>query len=133
MRYLGVDYGERKIGLALSDEGAKIAFPYATVRTVDDVCVAAKKEGVSRIVVGLPLPFKVRENQQVSRIREFAEDLKKKLQWREAARGGTALVVEFENELFTTKIAERHTARDKANASAAALILQSYLDRHRAR
>jgi putative holliday junction resolvase len=61
MRTLGVDFGARRVGLALSDEGGKFASPYdvLTIATPEqaraEVLAVIRKEGVQRIVVGLPL------------------------------------------------------------------------------
>lgn len=119
MRYLGIDYGQKKIGLALSDPEGRVAFPHSTVRTLEEAVALAKRAGVSAVVVGLPIPFRGRPSAQARPVRAFAGRLARALQ----------LPIAFENEALTTKIAERHTAREKADASAAALILQSYLDR----
>lgn len=119
MRYLGVDYGQKRIGLALSDSEGRLGLPYGTAQNIDEVSLAAKKEGVGKIVIGLPMLLSGGESAQTREVRRFAIRLKKILQ----------LPVEFESEIFTTKIAGRHSKKDKADASAAALILQSYLDK----
>lgn len=119
MRYLGVDYGRKRIGLALSDPGGVLAFPRGSVADVEKVAAFARAEGVGEIVIGLPRVPGQEDPEGVQRVRKFADELRKKVQ----------LPVAFEDELFTTRIAERHTAREHADASAAALILQSYLDR----
>ncbi len=123
MRYLGIDYGQKKIGLALSDPEGRIAFPHSTARTLEEAAAIATREGVGAVVIGLPIPFRGRPSAQTRAVRAFAARLERALQ----------LPMAFENEVFTTKLAERHTAKGKADASAAALILQSYLDKHHAR
>lgn len=133
MRYLGIDYGEQKIGLALSDEQGTIAFPYGVVGGLDEVCVAISKEDVGAVIIGLPLSSAGEEGKQAEETRRFAAKLANRLELQKADGREAVIAVEFENELLTTKLAEQHTARDKAHASAAALILQSYLDGHRAR
>lgn len=61
MRTLGIDFGARRVGLALSDEGGKFAFPYEVLTIASpeqaraEVLAVARKEGVQRLVVGLPL------------------------------------------------------------------------------
>ncbi|MBI2055652.1 MAG: Holliday junction resolvase RuvX, partial [Candidatus Sungbacteria bacterium] len=49
MRYMGIDYGAKRIGLALSDEQGFIAFPYAAVENLDDICAVIKKERVGAV------------------------------------------------------------------------------------
>ena len=119
MRYLGIDYGAKRIGLALSDSEGSIAFPHATVGSVEEVVEVISREGVERVIIGLPLTLHGKESDESARVRQFVSELSKRVQ----------LPIAFENEVFTTKLAERHTPREKADASAAALILQSYLDR----
>lgn len=119
MRYLGVDYGRRRIGLALSDPEGRIAFPLATVGGIGALIRAARDHGVGAVVIGLARPLPGRRPDPARATRAFAAGLRRALQ----------LPVMFEDEMFTTKIAERHTPEEKADASAAALILQSYLDR----
>ncbi len=119
MRYLGIDYGEKRIGLALSDPEGRLAFPHDTVRNLADVVAAAKREGVGTIVVGLPISLGGGESNQAEEIRQFAVELSSAVE----------LPIVFENEIFTSKIAEKMSPSVKADASAAALILQSYLDK----
>src|SRR5450759_3356235 len=56
MRYLGIDYGSSKIGLALSDEAGVMGFPHAilsnTPRFIDEVCALISKENVGAVVIG---------------------------------------------------------------------------------
>jgi len=70
-------------------------------------------------VVGLPISFGGAKSRQAEEVEAFVGELKKTVQ----------LPISLEDERFTSKIAERHTPKEKADASAAALILQSYLDK----
>lgn len=119
MRYLGIDYGEKRIGLALSDEGGKIAMPYGVVNYFNKILSILKKEKVGKIVIGLPVGFSGQESAQTLETKKFAEALGKKVK----------LPIELENEVLSTKIASRFSAKDKIDASSAAVILQSYLDK----
>lgn len=127
MRYLGIDYGEKRIGLALSDESGRLAFPLKTLvrgkggagTFLRDLARVVVKEKVGAIVVGLPLDSKSVAAKQAGEVKEFAALLQKVLE----------LPIELENEIFTTRIAERHTRKAKADEAAAALILQSFLDK----
>lgn len=123
MRYLGIDYGEKRIGLALSDPEGRIAFPHATVGRLEDVLAVIARQGVGAIAIGLPLALDGVDTDETRTVRAFAARLAESVQ----------LPIVFENEAFTTKIAEYHTARAKVDASAAALVLQSYLDRQSAK
>lgn len=125
-RALGIDYGTKKIGIALSDEGKKIAFP-KTVHPnsweyfsnfLRDFIV---KEDVDEIVVGLPTMLDGSDSNLTPEAKEFAEKIKNM----------TNMPVYFENEAFTSSAVSAQGAapHGKSDASAAALILQSFLDR----
>lgn len=129
MRYLGIDYGAKRIGIALSDEGGKIAFPRETLsgdseKIVEKIAEICEKEKVGRIVVGLPISFEGRETAQTEETKNFAEKLKKAI----------SLPVESENEILTSRMVERdikegRIKKEKIDAASAAIILQSYLDK----
>lgn len=134
MRLLGIDYGEKKIGLAISDETAKFAFPYEVLgnisakRVLNAVKKIIDKEKITRIILSQSLDFKGEPNPIMKRIENFKILLEKNFK----------IPVEYENETLTTKQAERASndngcrlKNDKVHASAAALILQSYLDKIR--
>ena len=130
MRYLGIDYGTKKIGLALSDDGGKIAFAHSILantgehQAMQSIRTLIQKEKVERIIIGMPSWSGKEESVVVTGIRELASKLTQKC----------ALPVEYENELLTTRIAESQISGAKdADAAAAAVILQSYLDRANAR
>lgn len=119
MRYLGVDYGSKRIGLALSDAEGCIAFPHSVVGSIGDVVAVARREGVGGLVIGLPVPFGGGSSRETAAVRAFAERLGKQVE----------LPMVFENEVLTSAFAERSSGDEAADAAAAALILQSYLDR----
>lgn len=126
MRYLGIDYGLRRIGIAISDSEGKIAFPHSVIlRKTDedvlrDVAALIKREGAGAIVIGVPLAFGGTETEVSARARAFGEKLK------DAAK----MPIFFENEVLTTRMAKQSGASGKhKDQSAAAIILQSYLDR----
>ena len=124
MRHLGIDYGSKRIGLALSDEAGDFAFPYAvidngrrTLKQLEEIC---KKEGVAKIVMGESLDYQGKPNVIMPAIHKLAKSLKEE----------TGLPVEFEKEFMTSAEAARlQGANEKIDASAAALILKSYLER----
>ncbi|MBU6388426.1 Holliday junction resolvase RuvX [Patescibacteria group bacterium] len=133
MRYLGVDYGSKKVGLALSDEAGTMGFPHAIVpntpRLLDELCALIAKENVGAIVIGESRTLSGGENPIAEDARALGEHL--------ATRSGTPVF--FESEVFTSAEARRAPAktektraakpRGNVDASAAALILTSYLSR----
>ena len=125
MKYLGIDYGQKRIGVAISDEDGKIAFPKETIENIDEeesiskLQKLAEREKIEKIVVGLPVSFSGEKNPQSEKVQIFAEKLF------EIAK----FPVEFENEILTTKLAAKGSTKKNIDASSAALILQSYLDK----
>lgn len=134
MRYLGIDYGTKKVGLAVSDEAGTMGFPRTVVPTTEAqarVLELIKSEGIGAIVMGESLDFAGRENPVAAEARAFAERLSAE----------TGLPIAFEPEALTSAEARRTqmrepksrkpVSREAVDASAAALILTSYLSRPR--
>ncbi|MEK7148787.1 MAG: Holliday junction resolvase RuvX [Patescibacteria group bacterium] len=126
MRYIGIDYGSKRIGIAVSDEDGWIAFPREVIEGGDDERVfrrigdIVKQENVGCVVVGLPIPFGGGSSKQTEDIRMFAEHLSELVQ----------LPVELENEVLTSRMGEKEGVRkEDLDKASAALILQSYLDK----
>ncbi len=126
MRLLGIDYGEKKIGIAISDESAKFAFPRAVINNISansvlkELKIICDENGIEKIIIGQSLDFKGQPNPIMKRIEKFKIFFEEKLN----------LPVELENEVLTTKQVERLMGKsEKTHSSAAALILQTYLDR----
>ena len=126
MRYLGIDYGDKRVGTAVSDPEGKIAFPLTQLpatnfrQLVKSIKELVKKEGVERIVVGLPVTFGGGDSQQTKAVKEFVKNLKKVIE----------LPTEYENEVLTTRIVKRSGVRkEHRDQAAAAVILQAYLDK----
>lgn len=122
MKILGIDYGLKWIGVAISDDERKMAFPYGTLENnskfFSHLNEIIKKESIYKIVIGLPLNKKMKATSQTTEVENWAEKLIKEVD----------LPIDFENEIFTSKIADTYEAKNKHSA-AAAILLQSYLDR----
>lgn len=126
MRYLGIDYGHKKVGLALSDERGVMAFPLLVLENnhtlLDEVESIINERQVKEIVIGHSLD----KNQQANPIQEDIEAFMTDLTL------ATGLPIHLEPEQFTTQAAMREQGRNElTDASAAALILDSYLKRNR--
>lgn len=135
-RVLGIDFGERRVGLAVSDPTGTIAQPLPTLQRrrgkrapVARVAELAGEQGVSAIVIGLPLTLAGEESEWTGEVRAFGDAL--------AAR--TGLPVNYVDERMTSVRAERavrsmglprhrREEKDRVDAAAAMLILQAYLD-----
>lgn len=120
MRYLAVDVGERRIGLAVGDEGGGIARPLRTLQRrsveadVEALREIARKEEVSALLIGLPLTLRGGEGPQAARVRRFAD-----------ACAGIGLPVTLHDERFTTAEAAHQGARD-LDAGAAVILLEDF-------
>ena len=121
-RILGIDYGEKRIGVALTDENAEMALPYAVVnnthRAFGDIRHICEENNVKKIVVGLPIDLHARETDMTRRARAFGQRLHEE----------TGIPINFENEMLSTKEAIHIQGKiKKIDASAATLILDSYM------
>ncbi len=122
-RLLGIDYGSKRVGVAVSDPGAQFAIPLNTVtNTADLVNVVdkiAKDNEVGEIVLGESRNYAGEPNDILLKSIKFKTALEK-----------MGYVVHFEQEFMTSIQAERIQGKTElTDASAAALILQSFLDR----
>ena len=124
MKYLGIDYGTKRVGVAMSDEHARLAFPRMvmgnTKTFVDEIVAFIEKEHVEGIVLGESHDRNNIPNPIMKKIRVFADQL----------RARTSLPIFFVSEAYTSQEA-KHIQGENAmhDASAAAIILQSFLDR----
>lgn len=132
-KLLGLDLGERRVGIAVSDDLGSIAFPVGIVdlrhQTLDDVARIAVKQNVAGIVAGLPTTLGGEEGFQAREARSMADDLAKLV----------ALRIVFWDERLTSTIADRvieaggskkRKSRNSGerDALAASIMLQGYLD-----
>jgi putative pre-16S rRNA nuclease len=137
VRVLAIDYGERRLGLAISDTAGEIAFPAGTLerrggaRDLAALRELAAERGVERLVVGLPLHLDGRAGTGARAAERFA-----------AALGeATGLPVETLDERWTTREAERSLRergrgrarhrRGDVDTVAATLLLRTWLERRR--
>ncbi|KKT81026.1 MAG: hypothetical protein UW78_C0019G0021 [Candidatus Azambacteria bacterium GW2011_GWA1_44_9] len=122
MTILSIDYGQKWMGLAISDDERKLAFPYKTLENNSKffsiLNEIIKKEEVYKIIIGLPLNKKMKPTAQTTEVENWAEKLITKVE----------VSLDFENEIFTSKEAEKSNAKN-VHSAAAAIILQSYLDK----
>ena len=132
-RVLGIDYGDSRIGLAMSDPLKIIASPFKTIRNEgNEKCLQVfqsliKEKDVEAIVVGLPIGLKGQETAQTKKVREFADLLY-----------ALKLPIHLEDERLSSVSAEKSmiqqnikTGHNKGliDQRAAAIILQQFLDK----
>lgn len=138
-RVLGIDYGERRVGLAVSDPLRMIATPLETLvrrkgkrPPVAPIAAIAAEHGAEQLVVGLPLDLSGEETAWTAEVRTFGDSLAER----------TGLPVAYVDERMTSVRAERavrslglprgrREEKERIDAAAAVLILQAYLDTRR--
>ena len=126
LKHLGIDFGSKRIGLAISDDTATVAFPYKTVlntsKVCDEILEIIKFERIAKVVIGESKDKDMKDNPIMTLIHEFKGELEK-----------NSIEVDFHNEFFSSaQVLSTMGQQNKAiDASAAAIILQSYLDLHK--
>ena len=133
MRILGLDFGERRIGVALSDASAITAQPLTVIerhglaKDIQSIEALIRQHAVESIVMGLPLTLEGERGPQAQRALAFGSELKR----------ATQIPLEWVDERFTTAqgikaLSEAGESgrqqRKRIDQVAAQLILQSYLD-----
>jgi len=125
-KYLGIDYGAKRVGLATADSDAMLASPLRTVPPHELVAAIEAEGPFTAVVVGLPRGLDGQDTAQTTAVRRFSDDLL----WRR-------LHIEpvFQDEAGTSSVAEdrlkasgKTYAKGAIDAEAAAIILQDYLD-----
>jgi len=126
-KFLGIDYGKSKIGLAMTDSETRMAFAYGTLdndkNLLQKLAEIIEKENISKVIIGICVEVKPLRLSNSERLGEF---LKEKLK----------VEVEYQDEMFTTQQAQRNLIEKGVKGikkyddqEAAKIILQSWLDR----
>ena len=133
MRHLGLDVGDRRIGIAISDPEQILASPLSTIvrddddKTVDAIVALVDKYQVQTIVIGLPYSLDGSIGKQASKVKAFVDLLSQR----------TEANIELRDERLSTVAVERllveaglksQKRKEQRDAAAAAFILQGYLD-----
>lgn len=135
MRVLGIDYGDSRIGVAVSDEGGKLAFDLCVIDAtkgrkyaISELLQLMNKYAATTLVIGLPTNMDGSKGERVVKTEKFAKALKE---------ASPNLEIIFEDERLTTKYADRlmlesgkhQKQKGVSDKLAAMIILQGYLDR----
>jgi putative Holliday junction resolvase len=134
MRYLGLDVGDRWIGVALSDPSTSIASPLTIIKRTDDeadmqaINYIITENEIGKVIVGLPRMLNGSIGIQAQKVQAFTQKLRQQ----------TGAEIEFRDEWLTTVSARRimHNTGSKKtgkrdDAVAAAVLLQAFLDENR--
>lgn len=138
-KYLGIDYGEKRIGIAVSDESKKYSFSREYLlndnKFFERLISIIKEENVSKIIIGYPLNFKSEKTIQTLKTEEFRSNLEKLLE-------KNSLIIEliYFDERFTSKLAaesilnsgmnkKKRQEKGRIDSISAQIILQDYIDK----
>lgn len=124
MKIIGVDFGSKRIGIATADTDAKIAFPKCVLKNDQGFFEMFKQlcqdENIELVVLGESKNFQMEDNLIMAEIIKFKDRIEKEL----------ALKVQMQSEFMTSMQAVHDQGEnDMLDASAATIILQSYLDK----
>lgn len=137
MRVLGIDYGERRIGLAVTDPTRTIASPLDTLQRragrrppLSRLAEIARELEVEALVVGLPLDLQGNETSWCREVRAFGDALASRLEVPVTYVDERLTSVQATRAVRSVGLGKRERERkERVDASAAALILQAWLDR----
>jgi putative Holliday junction resolvase len=133
MRIVGLDVGERRIGVAVADEGVRVALPVTVVERrelpadLDAIARLVQEQEAEAVVIGLPISLNGSLGPQAEAVKSFGQDLAARL----------SLPIEYWDERLSSVEAQRRLAsaghrgpkaKARRDAAAAAIVLQSYLD-----
>jgi len=133
-RILGVDYGDVRVGLALTDRIKIIASPYKTLcnsslnKLLNEIDNVLKEKSVESIVLGKPIGLNGRETKQTKKVVLFSKKLSK-----------FKIPIYFQDERFSSLVAKKSLIKEKIKTGynkelvdqrSASIILQSFLDRN---
>ncbi len=134
MRILGIDYGRRRIGLAISDEAEFLARPldpyvrtHSLQKDLDHLSQLAKEFEVGTIVVGLPLNMDATKGEMALEVEEFVAQLRAVSKVNIVVSDERLTSAEAERVLLERNV-KRKDRKQLRDGLAAALILQGYLD-----
>jgi putative Holliday junction resolvase len=140
MKYMGIDYGTKRVGIAVSDDGGKIAFPYKILenskKLFQEIFEIISRESIGEIVVGKSLDQIGNRNELMDDIDVLVEELQK-LSGKKVHMEDERFTSHFLKSFDFTKSIEKPISRKRTNgkekqyqdAQAAASILQRFLDK----
>jgi putative pre-16S rRNA nuclease len=137
-RLVGLDVGERRIGVAVSDASGTLARPLKTLRTTGldgdalqvsaaEVARVAAEEPLAAVVIGLPRRLDGSPNEMTPRVARFADRLGQRVGVEVILQDERLTSVEAESRL-SARDRDWRSRKDRIDAAAAAIILQDYLD-----
>jgi len=137
MRLLGIDYGTKRTGIALSDEGARVAFPHIILNTrknlLEEITTIVREHGVQKIVIGESKDFSMKDNLIMHDVKELQQDLENELKISVELHPEFMTSTQVTNTHFgavrkDTREGDKERRVHNIDARAASIMLQSYID-----
>lgn len=120
-RVMGIDFGSKRVGVALTDDEQRVAFPKAVLpndkHLVASVLELVTAHGVTEVVIGESKDNRGADNSIARGVRTFALQLEQ----------GADVTIHLEPEFYSSQEARTHTGNRMVDAEAAAIILNSFL------
>ncbi|MHB1686176.1 MAG: Holliday junction resolvase RuvX [Ignavibacteriaceae bacterium] len=132
-RIMAIDYGAKRIGLALTDPLLTFAYPFKTLLNDKnfwkEIISISEKKNVSKIILGLPLKENGEEYELTATVLKFKTELEKKLSIEVLTRD-ERYTSSIAQSIITATVSKKSKRKDKSlvDQSAAAIILQDYLN-----
>lgn len=129
MKILGIDYGTKRVGLAISDESQTLARELNILSPKEfwqQIQKLIEDEGVSQVIIGLPLNMSGEATQSTTAAQEFSGQLQQRL-----TAAGLSVPIEFMDERLSSVMAEGMGRKTNVDSLAAQIILQNYLDKQK--
>ncbi len=132
-RIIGIDYGQKRVGLAVTDESATFAFPLETVHAKDIIYFLKEyvlKEKVDCFVVGLPITLKNEPSESARFVEPFVRLLKKTFPHIPVERIDERFTSKMASAVILQSVSKKKDRQDKSliDKTSAAIILQSFLE-----
>jgi putative Holliday junction resolvase len=122
MKLLGIDFGTKNIGIAMTDESGEIAFPLKTLHknAISEIVEICSQENIEKIIIGLPINLQGETTASTTAVEIFINELKEKIN----------ISIETIDERLSTVQAYKIGANKKsADEVSAQILLQNFLDK----
>mgnify|MGYP003404452426 FL=1 len=127
MKILGIDYGTKRVGLAISDESQTLARELNILSPKEfwmQIEQLIETEGIERVIIGLPLNMSGEPTQSTAVAQEFYDELNNRF-----IKTGRKIDVEFMDERLSSVMAESMGRKTDVDSLAAQIVLQNYLNK----
>ncbi|MBY0539605.1 Holliday junction resolvase RuvX [Patescibacteria group bacterium] len=122
-KLIGIDFGTKRVGVAVSDESGSVAFPKTTLANdralIPTLASLIRSENVSTVIVGESHDMNGNDNAVMDAVRSFVANLEKVI----------AVTIVYEPEFYSSREARREGQQGSVDAQAAAIILNSFITR----